>query len=229
MHITVLNITEHVEVLNMWKTDDTLEKLKTLRSLGFSNRDIAEEMGVSLPTITRWAKEFGLDSKYKELRERSTSLIIGVLDRVGCCTLKDLSEMLEMPPHTIDRYLNLLLRQGEIGKISFHRGRKSRLKHRGVELFGDFSGQVIFFHDKKALISKIAENVSRDNNKGTKAALSHHLKCFGLSSEEIRDINRLRLSTPSRTNLFLKISEIEQISSYESIENGDIGLTFYSQ
>jgi transposase len=196
-------------------TSKEIEVIKKSREKGISNKEICKRLGISYPTLANWVKRLDLPKKYEGERERNLRRICSAVERLGCCTIKELSEETGTPPYTIDKYISYLLRRGEIGKIAIRRGGKSKLTHRGTELFGETAGLVLFYLDKKEAISRLLNTITKSQDKGIKCALTHYLKNFGFTKAEIEEINKERITQESTVNLHLKIRDIENLSKKE--------------
>jgi predicted transcriptional regulator len=198
-------------------TQEKVVAIKKLRKQGLPNEQICKQLGISYPTLAKWIKRLALPKKYEGQRERNLRRIHSAIERLGCCTIKELSEETTIPSYTTDKYLNYLLRRGEIGKITIRRGRKSKLTHRGTELFGETSGLVLFYLDKREAISRLLNTITKSQDKGIKCSLTHYLKNFGFAKAEIEEINRKRIIQENIVNLQLKIRDIEHLSEKKLI------------
>ena len=193
-------------------TLEEIEIIKQSRKKGLANAEICELLKISYSTLAKWVKKLDLPKKYEGERQKNLTLIHSAIERLGCCSLKELADEIEVPLYTIDKYVNYLVRKREIRKIAISRGRKSKLTHRGTELFGESLGSVFFYKDRKEIISRLMETMSRSQEKGIKSALTHYLKSFGFTREEIDVINRGRSIPDGVINLQLKAEDIEKLS-----------------
>ena len=202
------------------------ELIRISRERGISNKEMCERLGVSYPTLAKWIKRLGLPNRYEEERERNLKEIYSAIERLGCCTIKEVSGETKIPSHTTQKYLNFLLKEGKIEKIAIKRRRRSKLAFRETELFGEVSGSVFFYKDRKEIISRLMETMSRSQGKGIKSALTHYLKSFGFTREEIDVINRGRSIPDGVTSLQLKAGDIEKL---QGVLSNDPGSRIFSE
>jgi DNA-binding MarR family transcriptional regulator/DNA-binding transcriptional regulator YiaG len=192
-------------------TLEEIELIRKLRGQNLPNKQICNQLGISYPTLAKWIRKLTLPKKYEEGREKKLKQIYSTIERLGCCTIKEVSEETKIPAHTTQKYINYLLKKGKIERSAIRRGGKSKLTHRGAELFGESSGLVLFYADKREVISRLLDTITSSQDRGTKSALTHNLKNFGFTKAEIEEINRERIIQENKVNLQLKKRDIENL------------------
>ena len=206
-----------------------IDALKRLRERNAPNKEICKRLGIGSSTLAKWIKRLGLPNRYEEERERNLKEIYSAIERLGCCTIKEVSEETELRIPTLQKRMSGLTRQGELKKIDIKRGGKGKAVYKLTYLFGESAGLVLFYRARKEVICRLLRTITTSTDDGIKRALTYYLNNFGFSQEEIEWINKARLTHQNKVNIQLKREDVECLRSLRPEGSADQFLTMLKE
>jgi DNA-binding transcriptional ArsR family regulator len=208
---------------------EKIETLKRLRERSVPNKEICKRLEISSPTLAKWIKRLGLPNRYEEERERNLKEIHSAIERLGCCTIKEVSEETELRISTVQKHMSSLTRQGKLKKIDIKREDKGKVVYKLAELFGESAGLVLFYRARKEVICRLLRTITTSTDDGTKRALTRYLNSFGFSQEEIEWISKARLARQNKVNIQFKSEDVERLQNLRPEGSVDQFLTMLTE
>jgi hypothetical protein len=172
-----------------------------------------------MSTLAKRVKKLGFPAKHRENKSRMLNQILMTVQKMGCCTIQEISEEKGMKPSFVQKSLGIMQREHLIEKVEIKRGGKGKGAKKFNEVFGKNSGKVLFYRERKELLYRILMHLSTSQGSDIKKTLTYYSRRFGLKQEEIDWLSKERISR-QKVSFQIKPEEFEKlISSFGSNEN----------